>query len=89
LDVETATEIIDNDDNLKPLLLTALLRGRDDDIKRWISGQTKPKKDVLNAPRVDIGSEALFKMCGLLDAIDSGKTTFEAESSLRRAHGNH
>jgi hypothetical protein len=28
-------------------------------------------------------------MCGLLDAIDSGKTTFEAESSLRRAHGNH
>lgn len=89
VDAETVTEILDNDDNLKSLLLTAQLRGHDNDIKRWISGQAIPKKDVLSAPRVDVGSEALLKMRILLKTTAAGKTSHNVEASLRGAHNDN
>ena len=84
IDAATATEIMENDDNLKTVLLTAQLRGRDADVRRWISGQAIQHVDALHTPRPDIDSRASETMLMLLDALRIGESP-DVLGNLRKA----
>jgi hypothetical protein len=60
VDAATACELLDNDDNLKSLLLTSQLRGQNDSVRKWILKQKMKEEDMLYIPRPDIDSRASF-----------------------------
>lgn len=65
----TAREIMENDDNLKSVLLAAQLRGNDDEIGSWISKQKLGKPDALIADRPDAKNEATRLIRNILYAM--------------------
>jgi hypothetical protein len=72
IDAATASEIIDNDDNLKSLLLTSQLRGQNESVGRWIQKQKLKDEDMLHIPRPDVDSKASFYIKILLQGFRSG-----------------
>lgn len=50
--------IMENDDNLKSVLLAAQLRGNDDEIGEWISKQDMKEPNLLMASRPDVNDNA-------------------------------
>lgn len=64
-------DIIENDDNLKSVLLAAQLRGDDDDIGDWISKQKLKAPNVLMAARPDANNKANTLIQKILDAMSS------------------
>ncbi|KAG8533436.1 uncharacterized protein KY384_002219 [Bacidia gigantensis] len=64
-----AREIMENDDNLKSVLLAAQLRGRDDDVGSWVSKQKLDKDSILQCDRPDLGMKAFLSMQHLLELL--------------------
>ena len=64
-----AHNIMENDDNLKSVLLAAQLRGKDDEIGNWISKQKLERPDILTADRQDANLRATRLIQNLLDAM--------------------
>ena len=92
VDRSTVSKIFENDDNLKSVLLAAQVRGRDDKILEWVSGQESPKTLGLFKPRPDVGSCAKATMRTLLDTMqkgDSPRVIRELQRSLRFAHATN
>lgn len=89
IDATTASEILENDDNLKTVLLSAQLRGRDDEVREWIAAQTLPENNLLLTTRLDVGSRADISMRRLLSAISSiapSEVVERNREALRFAH---
>lgn len=64
-------DVMENDDNLKSVLLAAQLRGNDDDIGDWISKQKLKAPNVLMAARPDAKNKANILIRKILDAMFS------------------
>jgi hypothetical protein len=91
VDTATANEILENDDNLKTLLLTSEINGQNDSIKTWIVKQKMKGRDILHIPRPDINNSAetfirklLAKETCTMD-LDQKKCL---QTQLRIAHKN-
>ncbi|KAG9235103.1 hypothetical protein BJ875DRAFT_459975 [Amylocarpus encephaloides] len=87
IDAETANEILDNDDDLKTLLLSARIRGLESEVQRWIGKQQLQAKDPLTTTR-PVG-QALRYTKDLLSAIIDKLPEREKEilrCNLRIAH---
>jgi hypothetical protein len=69
LDTNTTSEILSNDDDLKTLLLTASTRGREEDVRRWISKKRLNISDPMWTPREDIGHVAFSNILNLVEAL--------------------
>ncbi|KAF2726634.1 hypothetical protein EJ04DRAFT_582559 [Polyplosphaeria fusca] len=69
LDPSITNEILSNDDDLKTLLLTATTRGRNEDIRQWISKKKLQTSDPIWKPRPDLGQIASGTTQKLVDAI--------------------
>lgn len=79
-----ARDIMENDDNLKSVLLAAQLRGRDDDIIRWVSKQKFDMDNILYCDRPDINNQATQLMEELLQWLFSKDLDSMAIEDLRR-----
>ena len=90
VDQSTATKILENDDDLKSVLLAAQLRGHDDKISRWISGQAIAKQDITLSPRPDVESQAETSVRKLLDVMrEKGpqpQSIGRLQTNVRSAH---
>ena len=69
VDPSVARDIMENDDNLKSVLLAAQLRGKDDDIGNWISKQKLEASNILLCDRPDANNEATRLIRVLLHAV--------------------
>jgi hypothetical protein len=83
-------DIMENDDNLKSVLLAAQLRGNDDDIGDWISKQKLKAPNILMAARPDANNKATILIQKILDAMSSKSTdhlmVYLLQEQLRVAH---
>lgn len=90
IDSSVAHDIMENDDNLKSVLLAAQLRGRDDDIARWVSEQKLEANDILLCDRPDINDQATQLITESLQSLFSNdahrSTTRDIKRRLRAAH---
>lgn len=89
IDAATASELLDNDDNLKTLLLTSTLRGQNDSVRRWIQKQEMKEEDMLYIPRPDIDSKASFYVKILLGGFRPGTPIRDRnilQDKLRASH---
>ena len=88
----TTGEILANNDNLQSVLLTAQLRGDDDNIRKWISEQSPGGSNILLRERPDINRQAAKKMRALLSLLarpNSNNNIFVLQHDLRTAHHNN
>lgn len=69
VDPSVARDIMENDDNLKSVLLAAQLRGKDDDIGNWISKQELEASNILLCDRPDANNQATRLIQVLLHAV--------------------
>jgi len=83
IESSVARDIMENDDNLKSVLLAAQLRGRDDDIIRWVSKQKSDMDDILHCDRPDINDQAAQLMEELLQWLFSKDPDRMAIGDLR------
>jgi len=58
VDAATANELLEDDDNLKTLLLTGEISGQRDRVKYWIANQKMEGRDLLHIPRPDVQGAA-------------------------------
>jgi hypothetical protein len=58
VDAATASELLEDDDNLKTLLLTSEISGESNKVKNWIANQKMKAQDMMHIPRPDVNSEA-------------------------------
>jgi hypothetical protein len=58
VDAATASELLENDDNLKTLLLTSEISGESNRVKNWIAKQKMKGQDMMHIPRPDVNSAA-------------------------------
>jgi hypothetical protein len=58
VDAATANELLENDDNLKTLLLTSEISGESNSVKNWIAKQKMKGRDMMHIPRPDVKSAA-------------------------------
>ena len=89
MDAETTTELLDNDDNLKTLLLAGQIKGEKENVKRWIAKQRIGDRDMLLVPRPDIGLAASKYIRSLLSAQQKNAATNKInrlQAKLRAAH---
>ena len=84
IEPSVARDIMGNDDNLKSVLLAAQLRGRDDDIIRWVSKQETEVDNILLCDRPDINNQATQLMEELLQWLFSEDLDHKAIEALRR-----
>jgi hypothetical protein len=66
IDVATANELLEVEDNLKTLLLTSEINGQNASVKRWISTQKMKSRDMLHSTRPDVNSAASTYISELL-----------------------
>jgi hypothetical protein len=84
-----ASEILDNDDNLKSVLLVAQLRGQTQHVKRWVSKQKTARGNPLHATRPDLEQKAELNMRELLAILQAGgppESHSAKQGALRAAH---
>ncbi len=85
-----ARDIMENDDNLKSVLLAAQLRGNDDDIGDWISKQNFKGPNLLMASRPDANDKATTLVEKILYAMFSEPPDYSMihslQTQLRAAH---
>lgn len=77
-----ARDIMDNDDNLKSVLLAASIRGRDEDVARWVSKQNPETEDIAVRERADVKGEAASAMKDLVNLLfmeDKDQSSTEIE----------
>ena len=89
IDSSTAGEILANNDNLQSVLLAAQLRGDDDNIRKWISGQNPRRSNILLRERPDINRQAAIIMRALLSVLarpNPNNEVFALQHDLRTAH---
>jgi hypothetical protein len=89
VDPETATEILDNDDNLKPVLLTTDIRGRNTDVEKWVQRQKLNAQDILWLKRPDQGFMArrlIVKLLLIMREEEEPSEKASLQASLRSAH---
>ena len=90
IDSTVARDIMENDDDLKSVLLAAALSGRDDEIARWVSKQTVEAENILLCERPDINDQAnqlLRKLLWLLGSKDKDLAEIiDIRQRLRAAH---
>lgn len=60
LDPQTVSQIFENDDNMKTVLLTAATRGKSAEVEAWLAKQRMGAPDSCMAPRPDINREAFI-----------------------------
>lgn len=84
VDPAIAHDIMENDDNLKTVLLSAQLRGEDDEIEAWISKQTLTKPSNLMADRPDTNNQATRSIQKLLNAMFSEPPDYSTIHSLQQ-----
>lgn len=77
-------EILDNDDNLKSVLLVAQSRRRSDDIERWLSGQKEARKVTKDSDRPDVDGKALELIGRLTTAMRAETPDPTLEKSIRK-----
>ncbi|KAL2068416.1 hypothetical protein VTL71DRAFT_16514 [Oculimacula yallundae] len=84
-------KILQNEDNLKSVLLIALTRGRTQAIRDWIATRRDSFTDLVSMPRPDLNgiaatlvSEATTAFCDIGCNLDD--FVFAKASNLRRAH---
>ncbi|MCJ1262859.1 hypothetical protein MMC22_002729 [Lobaria immixta] len=69
VDPSVTRDIMENDENLKSVLLAAQLRGKDDDIENWISNQKLEASNILLCDRPDANNQATMLIRALLHAV--------------------
>ena len=92
LDQRSISEIFNNDDNMRTVLLTAATRGHTTEVEAWLAKQTSPSRDHFNIPRLDIGGQALFYTRKLLDLMKTEHpetTKVSLQARLREAHARN
>ena len=84
-----ADEIMTSNDNLQSILLAAQLRGDDDSIRHWVSGQRARSKDILVRERPDVDHKAhdtLRALVPILSNIENASKVADLQCDLRKAH---
>lgn len=92
LDPQNVSEIFDNDDNMKTLLLTAATRGHGDQIESWLTWQKISAQDNIIIPRPDINGQALFytqRLLYLMKTKHSDKSKTAQQNHLQQIHANN
>jgi hypothetical protein len=84
LDRVVAAEILDNDDDLKSVLLTAQNRGKSREIEDWISKQRMSRKATEYFDRPDVHDNASKLVNKLVMAMKTTKRDPKLERALRR-----
>lgn len=89
LEIQSTSEIFDNDADMKSVLLTGATRGRSKDVEAWVSSQSFPQEDLLVIPRPDVDGKALeltrrlLKLMRGINVMDERKNL---ENELKKAH---
>ena len=89
LDATEVNDILNNDDNLKSVLLSAATRGQSDRVGKWVSAQKVQSDDPVYMERLDINSTAFKLTKQLLAEMMTAKTSNdlrEFRQQLREAH---
>jgi len=89
LDATEVNDILNNDDNLKSVLLSAATRGQSDRVAKWVSAQKVQSDDPVYMERLDINSTAFKLTKRLLAEIMAAKTSNNLKKfrqQLREAH---
>jgi hypothetical protein len=89
VDAATVSELLDNGDNLKSLLLSSQLRGQNESVKNWIKKQQRKEEDMLHVPRPDIDSMASICIQIIVTGLRTGSPIPDKnvlQAKLRTAH---
>ncbi|KAH9206549.1 hypothetical protein DL95DRAFT_528367 [Leptodontidium sp. 2 PMI_412] len=84
-------KILQNDDNLKSVILTATTRGQNRDIRNWIANRRDSFADLVNMPRPDINGTAASLVTEATNTLHErdwrvNDFVFAKAATLRRAH---
>lgn len=89
LDPQTVSQIFNNDDNMKTVLLTAATRGKSVEVEAWLQQQRTTALEYFTAPRPDIHQEAHFYSKKLIRMMKTKHSQIDKtllQSRLRDAH---
>lgn len=98
LSPQTVSQIFNNDDNMKTVLLTAATRGKSPAVEAWLAKQRITGPDCFTAPRSDIHGGALFYSKVLISLMKSKAVQLdkdvqlhkdELQDGLRNAHATN
>lgn len=84
LNREVTTEIMDNDDDLKSVLLAAQTRGKSREVEGWASKQRMSRKEVEYHDRPDVGEIAYKLVNMLVRAMKARSRDLNQEKPLRK-----
>lgn len=92
LNPQTVSEIFENDDNIKTVLLTAATRGKSAEVEAWLAEQRMTALDCYTAPRLDINQKAYFcteMLIKLMKNEESQSNLIDLQRRLRDAHATN
>ncbi|KAH7403043.1 hypothetical protein BKA64DRAFT_440088 [Cadophora sp. MPI-SDFR-AT-0126] len=94
--VDSAIEdkILQNDDDLKSVILTATTRGQNREVRDWIASRRDSFADLVNMPRPDVNGSAAYLVNEAIKALQASgwnvnDFVFAEAQNLRRAHARN
>lgn len=92
LDSQTVSQIFNNDDNMKTVLLTAATRGKSAEVEAWLEQQKMTAPECFTAPRPDISREARSyseELIRMMKTEHSQIDKIRLQNRLRHAHATN